>query len=147
MLFLICNTTYDIQFQHWINQLNPFLSIYLLSVSLSVSVRIQDIEMVVSPRRKLLWYKNVKKAAFGLMKIEFMIVASIGTNPTLKVKKGTMEYVLTMPKRLHFFRSTFSLFNYIHDKVTNWVNTMCVPQNVDIYGFVKSWRKKVKSFC
>ena len=33
------------------------------------------------------------------------LVVSIGTNPTLKVKKVPMEYVPTMPKRLHFFGS------------------------------------------
>ena len=35
----------------------------------------------------------------------------------------------------------------IRNKITNWVDTMCVPQNVDIYGFVKSRTKKVESFC
>ena len=40
------------------------------------------------------------------------LVVSFGTNPTFKVKKVPMEYVPTIPRRLNFFCSTFSLFNY-----------------------------------
>ena len=32
-------------------------------------------------------------------------------------------------------------------EMINLVDTMCVPQNVDIYGLVKSRTKKVESFC
>ena len=35
------------------------------------------------------------------------IVVSIGTNPTFKVKKVPMEYIPTMPKRLHFLVPDF----------------------------------------
>ena len=35
----------------------------------------------------------------------------------------------------------------IRNKITNWVDASCVPQIVDIYGFVKSQTKKVESFC
>ena len=54
---------------------------------------------------------QITLTALDLDLIKFIVV-SIGTNPTFKVKKVPMEYVPTMPKRLHFFRSTFSLFNY-----------------------------------
>ena len=43
---------------------------------------------------------------------ESVTVVSIGTNSTFKVKKVPMEYIPTMPKRLHFFCATFCLFNY-----------------------------------
>ena len=35
----------------------------------------------------------------------------------------------------------------LQKKITNWVDTLCVPQNVNIYGVVRSWTKKVESFC
>ena len=40
------------------------------------------------------------------------LVVSIGTNPTFKVKKVPMDYISSMPKRLHFFGSWFRLFNF-----------------------------------
>ena len=64
-----------------------------------------------------------------------MEVVSIGTNPTFKVNKVPMEYVPTMSKRFQFFGSRFLSRD-----------TMFFPQNVNIYGFVKSQTKKVESF-
>ena len=58
------------------------------------------------------YVNSLKDENKHLYKIEQVV--SIGTNPTFKVKKVPMEYVLTMSKRFQFFGSRFLVCNIRH---------------------------------
>ena len=63
---------------------------------------------------KLQWINKPGKSLYR-GKVHYHLcswVVSSGTNHPFKVKQFPKEYILTMPKRLHFFGSWFRLLNY-----------------------------------
>ena len=73
-------------------------------------------------------------------------VVSIGTNPTFKVNKVTMEYAPTMSKRFQFFGSRFLVFN-IHIQYS--IGTFLTLKGLLLTGFknADSWCWPVENCC